>query len=45
MHRLALEIAINDSAERRALTGELRYLERVWRSEEEIASIADDELP
>jgi hypothetical protein len=44
MQRLALEIAINDTAERRALTGELRYLERVWNAEDEIASIADEEL-
>jgi hypothetical protein len=44
MRRLALEIAVNDSAERRALDGELRYLERVWREENEIAGIVDEEL-
>ncbi len=44
MRRLALEIAVNDSAERRTIQGELRYLERVWRNEDEIADIADNEL-
>jgi hypothetical protein len=42
--RLALEIAINDSVERQSLQGELRYLERVWQEQEEIAAIADEEL-
>jgi hypothetical protein len=42
--RLALEIAINDSVERQFLQGELRYLERVWKEQEEIAAIADEEL-
>jgi len=43
-HRLALEIAVNDTIERRAMGGELRYLERVWREQETIAAIADEEL-
>jgi len=42
--RLALEIAVNDTEERRSLEGELRHLERVWREQEEIAAIADEEL-
>jgi hypothetical protein len=44
MRRLALEIAVNDSAEQRALGGELRWLERIWRQQNEIAEIADTEL-
>lgn len=44
MRRLALEIALNDTAERQALGGDLRYYERVWREENEIASIVDEEL-
>ncbi|MDQ3605736.1 MAG: hypothetical protein M3418_06080 [Gemmatimonadota bacterium] len=48
--RLALEMAANEDAERRALEGELRQLEAAWREAEEIAAIADgllvdDELP
>jgi len=47
--RLALEMAANEDAERRALTGELRQLEEAWREAEEIAAIADhlldDEQP
>ena len=47
--RLALEMAANEDAERRALTGELAQLEEAWREAEEIAAIADhlldDELP
>lgn len=42
--RLALEIAMNDAAESQALRGELRYLERIWREEEEIARIVDEDL-
>lgn len=39
--RLAMEIAANEEAERRALTGELHLLEAAWREAEEIAQIAD----
>lgn len=39
--RLALEMAINEENERRALQGELALLEQVWREAEEVASIAD----
>lgn len=38
---LALEMALNDDAERRALEGELAALEAAWREAEEIAAIAD----
>ncbi|MGH7475281.1 MAG: hypothetical protein ACRELD_03245 [Longimicrobiales bacterium] len=41
---LALEIALNDSAERRALVQQARTLETIWRTEEEIARIVDEEL-
>ena len=47
--RLALEMAANEDAERKALEGELAQLEEAWREAEEIAAIADhlldDELP
>lgn len=39
--RLALEMALHEEAELRALQGELHALERAWRDAEEIASIAD----
>ncbi|WP_396215698.1 hypothetical protein [Gemmatimonas sp.] len=39
--RLALEIAMNEDAERQAMQGELRALEEAWRDAEEIAAIAD----
>ena len=39
--RLALEMAANEDAERKALTGELRQLEDAWREAEEVAAIAD----
>ncbi len=42
--RLALEMAVNEDAERRAMEGELRSLEQAWRDAEEIASIADNLL-
>ena len=42
--RLALEIAINESAERRLVDAEVRQLEARWREEEEIAQIVDEEL-
>ena len=41
-HRLALEMALHEAAERRAFEGELAELERAWREAEEIAAIADD---
>jgi hypothetical protein len=40
--RLALEMALHEEQERRALAGELAELERAWREAEEIAAIADD---
>jgi hypothetical protein len=39
--RLALEIAVNEDAERQAMQGELEALETAWRDAEEIAAIAD----
>jgi hypothetical protein len=42
--RLALEMALHEERERRALEGELKGLEIIWRREEEIAAIADDLL-
>ncbi len=39
--RLALEMAVHEESERRALEGELSALEEAWREAEEIASIAD----
>ena len=39
--RLALEIAMNEDAERAAMQGELQALEDAWRDAEEIAEIAD----
>jgi hypothetical protein len=41
VERLALEIAMNEDAERQALQGELELLEQAWRDAEEIAAIAD----
>ena len=38
---LALEMALHEETERRALDGELAMLEAMWREAEEIASIAD----
>lgn len=38
---LALEMALQDDSERRALSGELKRLEARWREAEEIAEIAD----
>lgn len=38
---LALEMAVHEEAERRALDGELRALEDAWREADEIAAIAD----
>lgn len=42
--RLALEMALNEERERRALEGELWLLERRWREAEEIAAISDNLL-
>ena len=39
--RLALEMAVHEETERRALEGELAALEEMWRQAEEIAGIAD----
>ncbi|HEX2167290.1 MAG TPA: hypothetical protein VHG09_08695 [Longimicrobiales bacterium] len=38
---LALEMALHEETERRALAGELRMLEAAWREADEIATIAD----
>ena len=38
---LALEMALNEESERRALEGELALLEAAWRDAEVIASVAD----
>ncbi|MGH7469417.1 MAG: hypothetical protein ACRENP_15815 [Longimicrobiales bacterium] len=40
--RLALEMALHEERERRALEGELQILEEAWRQAEEIAAISDD---
>ena len=40
-HALALEMALNDETERRAMEGDLALLESAWREAEEIAAIAD----
>jgi hypothetical protein len=42
--RLALEMAVHEESERRAMEGELATLEAAWRDAEEIARIVDDEL-
>ena len=42
--RLALEMALHEEAEMRALHGELTELEQAWRDAEEIAAIADNIL-
>ncbi len=42
--KLALEMALHEEQERRALEGELKGLEAAWRAAEEIAAIADDLL-
>jgi Flp pilus assembly protein TadD len=39
--RLALEMAVNEESEHRALEGELALLELAWKDAEEIATIAD----
>jgi hypothetical protein len=42
--RLALEMAVHETDERRAMEGELAALEERWREAEEIAAIADNLL-
>lgn len=42
--KLALEMALHEEQERRALEGELWSLERAWRQAEEIAEISDNLL-
>lgn len=40
--KLALEMALHEEQERRALAGELWLLEKAWQDAEEIAAISDD---
>ena len=40
--RLALEMALHEDVERRAIEGELAMLEEAWKEAEEIAAIADN---
>ncbi len=42
--KLALEMALHEEQERRALAGELKGLEMAWRAADEVAQIADDLL-
>jgi hypothetical protein len=42
--RLAVEMAIHEEQERRALEGELFLLEQAWKEAEEVAAIADNLL-
>lgn len=42
--RLALEMALHEESERRAMDGELAELERAWRDAEVVAHIADNLL-
>src|SRR5690606_40091457 len=42
--RLALEMALHEEQERRALEGELKALELAWQEAEEVAAMADDLL-
>jgi len=44
VERLALEMALHEDDERRALEGELAELEQRWRDAEELAAIADNLL-
>jgi hypothetical protein len=41
---IALEIALNESVERRMMTLELQALEFIWKREEQLARIIDEEL-
>jgi hypothetical protein len=40
--RLAIEMALHEEEERRAMEGELSALEAAWRDAEEVAAIADN---
>jgi hypothetical protein len=42
--RLALEMAVHEEGERRAMEGELAVLQAAWRDAEAIAQICDDDL-
>lgn len=42
IQRLAIEMALHEESERRAMDGELAELERAWREAEEVAKISDD---
>ena len=42
IQRLALEMALHEEAERRAMEGELAALELAWKEAEEIAAISDN---
>jgi hypothetical protein len=42
---MAMEMALFEEEERRALEGELERLEAAWREAEELAAISDDLLP
>ncbi|HJU89463.1 MAG TPA: hypothetical protein VJ672_08730 [Gemmatimonadaceae bacterium] len=44
VEQLALEMAMNEDAERQAMQGELELLEQAWKDAEEIAAIADNLL-
>jgi hypothetical protein len=44
VERLALEMAVHEEVERRAITGDLSLLHRAWQEAEEIAAIADNLL-
>ena len=44
VERLALEMAVHEESERRAMEGELATLEKAWRDAEVIAAICDDDL-
>ena len=44
VERLAVEMAMNEDAERFALEGELQALEAAWRDAEELAAISDNLL-
>jgi len=43
-HSIALEISVNDSVERRIMESELQALEFMWKREEDLARIIDEQL-
>ena len=43
-HSIALEIAVNEGVERRMMELELQAIEFMWKREEELASIIDEQL-